>query len=137
MATQVKPDKLIDRVAAALKSSFPGATLELEPCGRGHVTGEITWNGFGVHDEYGDQVVVSKALEEKLGRDAKKVVMLFTLTPAQKKDIDRSRLEEEESILATAKRILQERRQAARSKKASSQNGHHPATKKRKSTTHG
>ena len=62
--------------------------------------------------------------------------MLFTLTPTQKRLMDESRLDEEESILSTAKSILQERRKKARSKTSNGTNGH-PAPKKRKLTTHG
>ena len=136
MATRLKQEKFIDKVADALRSSFPGAIIELEPYEKNCVTGEIAWSGFDINDGYTDQVKLSKALKEKLGADAARVVMLFTLTPTLKKIMDKDRLAEEESILSTAKSILQERRKKARSKISHGTNGH-PVFKKRKLTTHG
>lgn len=136
MATRMKQEKFIDRVSAALRSSFKGVKLDLEPDEDGRVTGEIAWSGFDPIDGYADQIKLSKALKEKLGADAARVGMILTFTPIQKKILDENRMAEEESILSTAKSILQERRKKARSKTSNGTNGH-PAPKKRKLTTHG
>lgn len=138
MATRLTGKKLIERVDAALRSSFRGATIELESYDNTRVTGEIAWSGFSPGDAHANQRKLSAALKEKLGKDAERVICLFTATPLQKKLMDESRLAEEESILATAKKILPERRRKVRTKGSNGTNGHQPASaKKRKLTTHG
>ncbi len=136
MAARLKPENFIDKVEAALRSSFPRATIELELDDARNVTGEIAWSGFSPTDSQFNQRKLLKVLREKLGGEADRAIMLFTLTPTQKRLMDESRLDEEESILSTAKSILQERRKKARSKTSNGTNGH-PAPKKRKLTTHG
>jgi hypothetical protein len=138
MASQLKQEPFIEKVAAALRSGFPGAIIDLEPYDALQVTGEIAWAGFSPNNVRANRLLLSKILREKLGKEAERVIMLFTLTPIQKKVMDEDRLAEEESILATAKRIVQDRRKKARAQPTNAHNGHHAAApKKRKLTTHG
>ena len=138
MATKIKRETFIKKVAAVLQTSYPGASVDLVPCDDGRVTGEIAWAGFNPNDGYADQVKLSKVLQSKLGTNADRVIMLFTLTPLQKKVLDEDRLAEEEDILATAKRITHDRRKKSRLSASNGRNGHNAtATKKRKLTAHG
>ena len=68
MAARLKPENFIDKVEAALRSSFPRATIELELDDARNVTGEIAWSGFSPTDSQFNQRKLLKVLREKTWR---------------------------------------------------------------------